>query len=108
MTLFKKWLKRALDSRKAIEVPCQAEHLRRELSISNKNRDEWKGQANVDATENLALKQKLKNIRDLLGKDDEVFSKYSRSQIEDMSIEEFTKLEHLIDKDVFEGKLFLQ
>lgn len=86
----------------------QDEYLIRELRLSNKNRDEWKGQANVDATENIVLKAKLKKIRDLIGKDDEVFSKFSRDQIEDMSIEEFRKVESEIDKDEATGKLFLQ
>jgi hypothetical protein len=67
----------------------------------------WKGQANVDATENLILKKKLHEIRITLGKDDECFSRFTRKQIENMSIEEFRQVESEIDKDVADGKLFL-
>jgi hypothetical protein len=102
-------LKKLLGS-KRIEVSKSytTDDLRYRLRKAEKNRDEWKGQANVDATENISLKAKLKKIRTILGEDDEVFSKYSRSQIEDMELEEFIKIEHLIDKDVADGKLFLQ
>jgi hypothetical protein len=90
------------------EVPCQADFLRRELRQAEKERHEWQSQANVDATENLFLKKKLQEVRKLLGADDECFSKYTRNQIEDMELDEFVKVEHLIDKDVADGKLFLQ
>jgi hypothetical protein len=89
-------------------VCWKEQSLKRDLREAEKNRDEWKSQANVDATENLSLKKKLHGIRVLLGKDDEVFSKFSRNQIEKMELDEFVKVEHLIDQDVADGKLFLQ
>jgi hypothetical protein len=76
------------------------------LSLQN-DVSNWKGQANVDATENLLLKKKLHEIRITLGKDDECFSRFTRKQIENMSIEEFREVESEIDKDVADGKLFL-
>jgi hypothetical protein len=90
------------------ETVCQAEWLRKELREAEKERHAWQSQANVDATENLFLKKKLQEIRKLLGADDECFSKYTRDQIEEMELDEFVKIEHLIDKDVADGKLFLQ
>jgi hypothetical protein len=92
----------------AISTTDTIDELRCKLEKSEKNRAQWRGQANVDATENIALKSRLKAIRDLLGKDDETFSRYTRDQIEDMSIEEFRQAEPEIDQDIQDGKLFLQ
>jgi hypothetical protein len=82
--------------------------LQKEVQELTIERNHWKGQANVDATENLYFKQKIQKVRMILGEDDECFSKFSRDQIRDMSIEEFRKVEAEIDKDVANGKLFLQ
>jgi hypothetical protein len=67
-----------------------------------------KGHVNVFKTENLILKKKLHEVRRILGRDDEVFSKWTRDQIEAMSIEEFNSVESQIDQDVMDKKLFLQ
>jgi regulator of replication initiation timing len=85
-----------------------AEGLQANIRVLEKNVSDWKGQANVDATENLFLVSKLKKIREVMGNDDRCFSKFTRSQIEDMSIEEFRAVESEIDKDVLNGKLFLR
>lgn len=66
------------------------------------------GQANVDAAENLYLTTKLHKIRIIMGNDDKCFSRFSRDQIEEMSIEEFNSVEPEIDKDYADGKIFLQ
>jgi hypothetical protein len=81
---------------------------RMQLQEAEIGRDGWKGQANVDATENLFLANKLKEVRKALGKDDECFSRFSRDQIKDMSLEEFRHVEKEIDQDVNDGKRFLQ
>lgn len=84
------------------------EGLRVDIWKLKKEVSDWKGQANVDATENLYLTTKLHKIRTIMGEDDKCFSKFTRTQIEDMSIEEFVTVEPEIDKDVADGKLFLQ
>lgn len=93
----------------------EAEALRHHIREMRKSNDVLQrkirlveGQANIDRTEVLRLKCKLRNIRDVLGEDDECFSRFTRYQINDMSIEEFRRVESEIDKDVSNGKLFLQ
>ncbi len=67
-----------------------------------------KGQIRVDEAEITNLKSKLHCIRDILGKDDNTFSDFTRTQIDRMSIEEFVKVESKIDQDVIDGKIFLR
>jgi hypothetical protein len=92
---------------KKVEQICHCDVLRQTILSLQDDVSNWKGQANVDATENLVLKKKLHDIRISLGKDDECFSRFTRKQIENMSIEEFRSVESEIDKDVADGKLFL-
>jgi len=67
-----------------------------------------KGQVKVDKAEVLHLKSKMVRIRELMGRDDEAFSRFTRSQIEAMSIEDFNAVESEIDEDMLDGKIFLQ
>jgi predicted nucleic acid-binding Zn-ribbon protein len=67
-----------------------------------------KGQVKVDQAEVLHLKSKMVRIRELMGRDDEAFSRFTRKQIEAMSIEDFNDAESEIDKDMVDGKIFLQ
>jgi hypothetical protein len=65
-------------------------------------------QLEINEAEIIHLKSKLSKIRKLIGRDDECFSRFTRKQIDDMSIGEFVKLESKIDQDVDDGKIFLQ
>jgi len=66
------------------------------------------GQVKVDQAEVLHLKSKMVRIRELMGRDDETFSRFTRKQIEAMSIEDFNAAESEIDNDMLDGKIFLQ
>ena len=109
--ILRKLVKKVLsldESTEVMKLKSRVEWYKGKLDESEDEKLKWKGQANVDATECLALKKKLRDIRVVLGGDDEVFSKYSRDQIRDMDLDEFYKIEHLIDQDISDGKLFLQ
>ncbi len=67
-----------------------------------------KGQVRVDKAEVLHLKSKMARIRELMGRDDETFSRFTRKQIATMSMEDFNDAESEIDKDMLDGKIFLQ
>ena len=102
--ILRNFVKKTLGLSESVRVESLELKVRKlEKEVSN-----WKGQANVDATENLFLTTKLQKIRIILGSDDKCFSKFTRDQIKEMSIEEFRAVESEIDKDVSEGKLFLQ
>ncbi len=98
------YIKKFLD----LDESTAVDEYKRQLREAEIERDNWKSQANLDAVENIFLANKLKKLREVLGKDDECFSRFTRGQIRDMSIDAFRQVENEIDQDVAGGKRLLQ
>jgi hypothetical protein len=67
-----------------------------------------KGQLEVDNAEITNLKAKLFQVRQILGKDDLTFSRFTRKEIDEMSVEGFNAVESEIDQDIIDKKIFLE
>ncbi len=105
--MLRKWIKKYIGQTDYKIVDSNI-NLRQEVEELKKEVSGLKGQVKVDKTEALHLKEKLQRIRDLIGRDDECFSKWTRKQIEEMSISEFVAIESEIDQDIIDGKIFLR
>lgn len=101
--MIRKWVKKVFRFSETGHV----DGLEAKIRKLEKKLSDTEGQIKVDNVEMTSIKAKLFKIRQILGRDDNTFSRFTRKQIDEMSIGEFTSVEAEIDQDVLDGKLFL-